>query len=443
MKEINRNPSMKALAPRMSKVAAAVVGVVCGLAFGPLQAQIDVPAQDWEPDPDADVITLKGNLGITHDNNLLRENDNNRSAMYAGKSKSDTYLTGGLGIEFDRLISQQRLRAHADVEGFKYQEYDDFDNVGYDAGATLDWVIGRPLFGSAGLSTRRHQPTIQDRATNAVTNPSGDRNEVDRHLLFFNAGFRMTPSWSLIGGIELDRSRNTLEVYKDTDFDRKSAEAGVRYAPGTGVEVDFVYRRTNGDYKSGQRYDDDGAALLCTTETCRENDYDENELLSRIQYRPTEDSRLAGYIGYTKRDYDQGDRDFSGVTTGFDVEWAYSGAVQMRVGLARSIEPDDEAATASYADTYQLNFQPVIHATGKIILSPYLRYYDRRYKGDQLPAGVAERHDKITHFGIETEYEFRRNMALTLNAGHEKRASNRDNLDFTATVVGAGLRVQF
>ncbi|MDO4905455.1 MAG: outer membrane beta-barrel protein [Lautropia sp.] len=443
MKEINRKPNTQEPLPRLSKVASAVAGVICGLAFGPLQAQINAPDLEWAPDPDADVITLKGNLKVTHDDNLLRENDNARSAIYADKGKGDTYLSGGLGIEFDRLISQQRLRAHADVEGHKYQDYDDFDNVGYNAGATLDWVVGRPLFGSAGLSLRRHQPTIQDRSVNSVTNPSGDRNHIDRQLFFFNAGFRMTPSWSLIGGIELDRSRNSLEVYKDTDFDQKAAEIGTRYAPGTGIEVDLVYRRADGDYKSGQRYDDNGVALLCSGSTCRENDYDQNEILTRVQYRPSEDSRLAGFLGYTRREYDQGDRDFSGVTTGFDVEWAYSGAVQMRLSLARSIEPDDEAATASYADTYSINFQPVIHATGKIVLSPYVRYHDRRYKGDQLAAGVAERHDKITYFGIEGEYEFRRNMALVLNAGHEKRSSNRENLDFKANVVGAGLQVKF
>lgn len=443
MKENKRHSKPGMQSPRLRLLAGAIASVVCGLAVAPSHAQVHVPPPDWEPNPDADVILLKGHLNVTHDSNLLRVDDEYRSGLYANHKSSDIYLNGGMGIEFDRLISQQRLRASADVEGFKYQEYDDFDNVGYRAGATLDWVVGRPLFGSAGINLRRHQPTIQDRSDNQTTNASGDRNDIDSQLLFFNAGFRLTPSWSLIAGVDLDRTRNSLEVYKDTDFDRKSAEGGVRYAPGTGVEVDVVYRRTDGDYKSAQRYSDDGSALLCTGVACRENDYNENSLLTRIQYRPSEDSRLAGYVGYTKRDYDQGDRDFSGLTTGFDIEWAYSGAVQMRLALARSIEPDDEAVTASYADTYSLNFQPVIQATGKIAVSPYFRYYNRAYKGDQLAAGEVERKDKIMHVGVEADYEFRRNMAFTLNAGHEKRDSNRATLDYTANIIGAGFKIQF
>lgn len=444
MKEINCISKENAGRPRLRRMAGAVAGVICGLALGPLQAQqINVPAQDWAPDPEADVIKLRGHLNVTHEDNLLRVNNQSNAGIYAKRPAGDTYLSAGLGIEFDRLISQQRLSAHADVEGFKYKEYDDFDHVGYRAGAALDWVIGRPLFGRVGLSLRRHQPVLQDRAYNPSTNTSGDRNNIDNQLAFFNAGFRFTPSWSLIAGFDLDRSRNTLEVYKDTDFDRKSAEFGGRYAPGTGIEIDLVLRRTDGDYKSGQRYDDDGAALLCNANTCRQNDYSENALLTRIQYRPSNDSRLAGYVGYTRRKYDEGNRNFSGLTTGFDVEWAYTGAIQMRLSLARSIDPDDEAATASYADTYSINFHPQIRATGKITLAPFIRYYDRRYKGDQLPAGVSQRHDKITNLGLEVDYEFRRNMALTLTASHENRASNRDRLDHKANVFGAGLKVQF
>lgn len=424
-------------------VCRAVAAALCGLAAGVAQAQTyAVPEQDAMPDTEADVIKLIGSLQVTHDDNLLRVNDGARNGRYADRSLGDTFLQASMGIEFDRLLSQQRLRANATVNGFKYNEYDDFDNIGYDAGATLDWVIGRPFFGSVGFTANRRQPTVQDRLYNATTNVSGDRNDVDSQLLFFNAGFRMTPAWSLIAGVDMNRSRNSLEVYKDTDYDLKSAEGGVRYAPGTGIELDFVYRTTDGDYKSPQRYDDNGAQLLCGT-NCRENDYSEDSFLTRIQYRPSEDSRLAGNVGYTRRDYDQGNRNFRGLTTGFDVEWALSGNVQMRVALARSIEPDDDAATSSQADTRSIDISPLVQVTGKISVAPFIRYYDRKYEGEQLAAGLDERKDKITMFGAQATYEFRRNMAVLLSLQHDKRDSNRDNLDYTANVYGLGLRVQF
>ena len=105
--------------------------------------------------------------------------------------------------------------------------------MGYNVGSTLDWVVGRPLFGRAGIKLDRRQPTVQDRIYNQTTNVSGDRNNISTQNLFFNAGFRFTPAWSVIGGVDYVRSRNSLEVYKDTDYDLKSGEGGVRYAPGT------------------------------------------------------------------------------------------------------------------------------------------------------------------------------------------------------------------
>lgn len=443
MKEINGMQKKGAHRQALRAVCGAVAAALCGLAASGVQAQNYTPMeQGWVPDADADVIKLTGEVRVTHDDNLLRVKDKSEAGRYADRSLGDTYLQGGMGIEFDRLISQQRLRANARVEGFKYNEYDDFDHVGYNAGVNLDWVVGRPLFGNVGLTLNRSQPTVQDRLYNQTTNVSGDRNNIDSQLLFFNAGFRLTPAWSLIAGVDLNRSRNSLEVYKDTDYDLKSGEAGVRYAPGTGIEVDFVYRSTDGDYKSPQRYDDNGAELLCAA-NCRENDYKEDSVLTRVQYRPSEDSRLAGFVGYTKRDYDQGDRNFRGLTTGVDVEWALSGNVQARVSLARSIEPDDDAATTSYADTRSIDFSPLIQATGKISVGPFLRYYDRRYKGDQLAAGEVARKDKIYSVGGQVSYEFRRNISLLLNVSHDKRDSNRDTLDYDANVYGVGLRIQF
>src|SRR5690606_27491016 len=132
---------------------------------------------------------------------------------------------------------------------FKYNEFDDFDNIGYDAGLNYDWVIGRPFFGRAGGRVYRYQPAVQDRNIGQTV---VDRNEVERQTVYLNGGIRYTTSWSAIAGWDLDRRRNTSSLYEDSDADYTSVEAGARYAPGTGLEVDFVYRRTDGDYKSLQ-----------------------------------------------------------------------------------------------------------------------------------------------------------------------------------------------
>jgi len=401
------------------------VGIVCGT------TSINAMAQDAQ----GDVISLTAGLGVTRDTNVLRVADGTDTRPLGGDSMADTYLRGSLGISFDRLISQQRLQMSAEVDGYKYNQYDEFDNLGYNAGVNYDWVIGRPFFGRVGGRLSQYQPAIQDRGLQQGTT---DRNEVERQTLYLNGGIRFTPSWSAIAGWDLDRRRNSSSLYSDADFDYNSLEGGLRFAPGTGAEIDFVYRRTAGDYKNLQVNGPDGLPLLTGP---RSSDFDQDALLMRVSYRPSEDSRLAGRIGYTKRSYDvDSTRDFSGITTGFDVEWAQSGAIQMLVSVARDIEPDDSAITASYADAKSFAIRPTIQATGKIKLTPFFQFVDRTYKGE---GSAGERKEKFYAFGIGANYEIRRNLNAVFDLRREERNANVDSLDFDANILSAGIVARF
>ncbi|MGE0803007.1 MAG: outer membrane beta-barrel protein [Lautropia sp.] len=385
---------------------------------------------------DGDVINLTAGLGVTRDSNVLRINEAVPTQPYGGDKRGDTYLKGNLGISFDRLISQQRLTASAEVERFQFREYSDFNNTGYNAGANLDWVIGRPFFGRIGGRIYKYQPLVQDRAIG--TPAARDRNDVERQNFYLNGGMRLTPSWSVIAGWDIDRRRNSSSLYEDSDLDFNTLEAGVRYAPGTGLELDLVYRRTDGDYKINQVNGLDGLPLLSGP---RSNDFKQNALLARVQYRPSEDSRIAGRIGYTKRGYDtDSSRDFSGVTTGFDIELAQTGALRWLITLQRDIEPEDTAITATYADSRSFRVMPTIQATGKVRISPFFHYVDRRYKGE---GSLNERTEKYNIYGVTVNYEIRRNLNAIFDLRRESRNSNIDILDFDANIVSAGIQVRF
>ena len=408
-----------------ASIGLAGAGVIYGFAVAPVAAQ----------NADGDVISLTAGIGVTRDSNILRVSEGTNTRPYGSDSRSDLIVRGNLGISFDRLISQQRLQMSAEVEGFKYKEYDDFDNVGYNAGLNYDWVIGRPFFGRVGGRIYKYQPAVQDRL---IARPDAPRNDVERQTLYFNGGMRFTPSWSAIAGWELDRRRNTSFIYEDADTDYNTVEAGGRYAPGTGTEIDLVYRRTKGDYRRTQQIGADGSPLLIAG---RNNDFSQDAILARIQYRPSEDSLLAGRIGLTQRNYDfDSSRDFSGVTTGFDVEWAQSGAIQMRVSVARDIVPDDSAIVATYVDAKSIRFAPSIQATGKIRVLPFFLYADHSYKGE---GGGVQRKDTITGYGVGVNYEIRRNLNAILDLRREDRNSNNNALDYTANLIAIGIQAKF
>jgi exopolysaccharide biosynthesis operon protein EpsL len=428
MKEFNRN---RFCVRSRTRTFARFPWILAGVGIACATPALTAVAQDAE----GDVISLTAGMGVTRDSNVLRVPDGTDTSRYGGSGLSDTILRGSLGIAFDRRISQQRLQMSANVDGYKYNEYSDFDNLGYDAGLNYDWIIGRPFFGRIGGRVYQFQPAIQDRG---IGQANVERNEVERQTLYLNGGIRFTPSWSAIAGWDLDRRRNSTSLYEDSDADYSTLEGGVRFAPGTGTEIDFVYRRTDGDYKHDQVNGSDGLPLLTGP---RSSDFKQDALLARVTYRPSEDSRLAGRIGYTKRSYDvDGTRDFSGITTGFDVEWAQSGAIKMLIQVSRDIEPDDSAITATYADAKAIALRPTIQATGKIRIMPFYQYVDRAYKGE---GGANERKDRFQSYGVGLNYEIRRNLNALFDIHQEKRNSNLDGLDFDANIVSLGIQARF
>jgi hypothetical protein len=400
---------------------------------GLLCAALTMPA--LAQNEEGEVISLTAGLGVTRDSNILRLPDGSNTERYGGNGMADTYLRGTLGISFDRLISQQRLQMSAEVDGYKYNEYSDFDNIGYNAGINYDWVIGRPFFGRVGGRFYQYQPAIQDRG---LLQPETERNEVRRQTLYLNGGIRFTPRWSAIAGWDLDRRRNSSPLYEDADTDFNTLEGGVRFAPGTGTEIDIVYRRTDGDYKNLQVVGSEGLPLLTGP---RSSDFSQDALVARVSYRPSEDSRLAGRIGYTKRDFDADTtRNFSGITTGFDIEWAQSGAIRWLVSIARDIEPDDSAITSTYADARSIALRPSIQATGKIRVLPFYQYVNRKFAGE---GGQAERKDTFQAYGVGVNYEIRRNLMAILDLRQERRNSNLDVLDFDANIISLGIQARF
>lgn len=393
----------------------------------------------WSQDAEGRVISLSAGLSLTRDSNVPRASSVSRTQFYGTDSLADTYLKGTVGLNFDRRISQQRLQAEAQVDGFKYNNYDQFDNVGYRAGVNYDWVIGRPLFGQIGAQTYRYEPQIQD---GQAIDGGRERNRIDRQFIYLKGGFRFTPSLSLIGGADFDRRRNSLQVFEQSDLDIDGFEGGIRWAPGTGLELDFVYRHSKGDYKSLQNRTINGDPIFGTP---LDNDYKQDELLIRATYRPTEETRLTGVIGQTKRDFNdraRANNDFDGITLRGDFEWALTGLTTMRILVARDVEPQDGVWVASYAEATQFAIRPRIQMTGRIKLEPFYHHVNRKYSGE-LADSRGVRKDKLNLFGVLGTYELTRTVSLFGELRRERRTSNFDYAEFSANIVTLGVQARF
>lgn len=354
-------------------------------------------------------------------------------SVYGDTSRSDTIWRGLVGVSFDRQVSLQRFRLDASVLPVKFSEYSRFDNVGYSLGGHWDWAVGRPWFGTLGA-----------RLTSGLT-PFGnyylnDKNIERRAKVYASAGMRLTPRWAAFVGFDTESLDNSFSGVDAADYRFYSGETGLRYAPGTGTEVDFVWRHTNGDYPNRQVVDELGNLLP----TSVDNEFSQNSLLARLQVRPSNDSRIAGRIGFTSRKFDNlSQRDFSGVTAGLNVDWMPTGAFTMRVELVRDIQ-SEELLTASYVDLTSLRLRPSLRLTGKTTLFGQTTFSRASYEGDPgFVAAGATRKDDIRILGLGVSYEYARNITVNLEARRTDRDSNYAAFEYSDTMLMANVLSRF
>jgi hypothetical protein len=375
-----------------------------------------------------DVFSIESSVSMEHHSNVFAVPD----------GPSDTILRGMFGVRFERNVSLQRFSANAAVEPTKFVDQSAYDFVGYRAGANWDWAIGRPLFGQLTARVARFQPSFYD-VDYAV---DADQRNIQRVVFLRGLGaFRLTQSWSVFAAVDHQTVDHASSSLRPADNDVTGLEAGLRFSPGTGNELDFFYRRTEGDFPNRQVFDETGNQLPDAID----NAYTQDSLLSRITWRPNEATSVTGQAGWTRRNYENlPERDFRGPTVGLDIGWQVGGFTTLRLDLIRTIISDD-AITSSYVDVQTVAFRPTMQPTARISLEGLVSTSRRAYEGDPGPVltDVPVRSDRINELGLRLNYEVARRVFSYIELRRVERDSNVARFEFTDDIVVVGLRASF
>jgi len=393
------------------------LGAVTAHAQPALFPQSDIVADQ------ADTLRLGVGANLEYHSNLFAAPSNERS---------DTSLRVPLSVIYNRDFGRQQLSLDAQATPIKYFSNSELDYVGYSAGGRWDVELGRPLYTQLEARFDRFRTPFSSTFV---------ENLEKRSLLRALAGFRFTPSWSVFGALDQNTLDNSASVQRQNDYTFRGYEGGFRYEPGNATDVDFFYRRTDGEYPNRQVIDSNGNVLPGGID----NAFTQDAFLGRLVYRPSNETRIIGTAGFTKRDYATlPERNFSGVTLGGIVEWAWTGSVIMRVNVLRDIVPDT-SVNASYAEIQRIALEPSIRVTGRTTLIPIASWERRNYTGDPgfVISGAPERRDTLTRLGLEARYEFARAVFFNGFAWAQRRSSNYSQFEFTDTVIGGGVQAYF
>ncbi len=401
---------------------------------------------------DQNVIQFSGGATLERHSNVFRLNSSVDPTASFGKSqRSDTILTGNLGMVVDREASLQRLRLELRLTPTAYQTYSSLNSLGYLVAPKLDWAIGSALYGDIGARLSQAPSSF---VGNTLATTSGgttqfigsDINLEKRNLLFFTGGLRMTPNWSVFGRVDretLDNSLN-LSYFKSANYTATGTEGGIRFEPGTGTELSLLGRHTKADYPNLQDTSYVGSTPLATPIS---NNYKQNALLARLVLRPNEDTAIAGVLGYTKRAYDSvPGRDFSGPTARLSFDWRPGPGFYMSTEVFRDLG-SSSILTANYVDSIGIRLRPTFVLTGKIRLGGLLSYENIDWKGDPglVSSSLGVRKDTMMYTGLQLIYDYSRVLSMTADLRREQRTSNSNysQFDFNNNIFGVGILAKF
>lgn len=386
-------------------------------------------ANSVQAEEETDIFTPYVGAKYVYDSNFFRlQNEAAALDRLGTTDRAESYARLLAGAKFDLNLSRQRLRAQAEVNHTRFNEFDALDFDGRDLGLAWDWVVGSRLSGTAGISESKEQGSfvnIQQPVNNLVTT----RKKFVRGVIEVGA------PWKIKLGAENDEQRNSLASQQTQNFSVDSFRAGLQYQTRKGSTLEFASQMSEGRYPNREIV---GTAPV-------DNDYEQWDNGILATWEPTGKTALSGALNYTQRRYDEvPQRDFSGVTGRLGGTWSVTGKSTLKLLLSRNIGVV-ENTTASYSVNSGVALSGVYQATSKLDLDLTLIHNRIEYTGDPgfvLTPGPA-REDVLDSLRIGANYAVLRNTSLGVALQRGINDSNRALSSYTYNSVTLNLRSEF
>ncbi len=380
------------------------------MALVPAACMLAAMAHAQNPET-GDTLQFRVNAGIERDSNVLR----------APNKVSDEIGTLGVGARYDKQISLQRIVVDAEARTHKHRDLSalDYNTVNYNA--AWNFAI-TPQFRGIASATREQYRDITN-ATTGVDESAVRSERVERLEGTYTTGV----GWLGQGGFSHRQSRSDSARALESSPSVRSTYVGVGREFPAGTQLLARYRFGKGEYDR-------------ITGAGRE--FDENELSLIARYPLSTRTSVEGRIGRLKREHDGApQRDFSGTIASITADWGITFKTSLQAGLSRDIGSYESGAGGSITGN-RFFIQPVWRATEKTAVR--LRYQrDQREWAVAAGSPDAGRDDTLHYTGVSVDWEPRRNLVVTTGLRGERRNSNVDLYDFSATIFQVGARFTF
>jgi hypothetical protein len=359
-------------------------------------------------------------LGAMYDSNLLRR---------PSGDNEDTIVRLGAGARGEyNVIGRQRFYYEARVDGYKYHQFENIDNVAWGALGEWRYEIGNDLSGVLGASLRQFQAALSEIQRDT-------RDEVTERRVVGTAAYRVGPHLRLRGGLEyLSYDRPALA---QNNIDNLIGLVGADWVTDLGNTFGVEAHDAKGEAPVNQLVDPLGIFV--------NNNYRQRDIMVTGAWVSSPFVRFAGRYGRTQRSYDVlPGRDYTGPTWLAALEFLPGNKTIISFETSRHISSLIEVG-ASHAVITGYSFGPSWAATAKMNLIARLFQQKIDYSGDPAAElGVTPvRSETLRGVRVGTYWEYNRNIHWQFAVDHGTRSSNFEDRDFKYNAFMGNVRYVF
>lgn len=375
---------------------------------------------------EGDSLTLKLSHSLQYDDNIYRLSDDVKP--FGNRARSDRISLTGLRAAFDRRYSLQQVHASVDVTRVRFDRWSQLDYETQGARLNWDWAVGKRWSGDLRVS---QDETARDFADNRV---SGRETSISRqHALAADANYWWHPDWSAGAGVERFSTTYSDAASAGSEYDADIVETRLIYRPRSGNQIALVGRFTDGDYPNRQ------AGALA------DDGFRQTDWRLRGHWQVTGHSRLAGYLGMTRRRHPNlTARDYTGPTGRLEYTLAVSQRLSVTAIARREIGARDDLVD-NFVVTRAVSFAPSWQPFYRIGIQGRLEWRKRDFRGDPgLVAGTfPAREDVSRNANVSFIYTPIDPLQLSISYGYLQRDSDLVSEEYTAHVASFSVDYTF
>jgi exopolysaccharide biosynthesis operon protein EpsL len=372
-------------------------------------------------------LQFRASATVVHDSNLFRLPDNaNLPALVGRNSTAERVAVSTLGVSYNKAYSLQSIELDMRLVRYDYQNFSYLGFSAFNYRGAWGYAVTPRFRGT--LSSEREK-TLNSFVDFRGFNVRNERTETTTRL---DGTYELGASWRLVGGFSRTGLDNSLPINSEADSRRITADVGLRYLLPSGSTIGYTLRTIDGTYTSNRTLPSPGFF---------DDRYSQLEHELRVTWAINRDTSADFRAAHLSRSYPTyGQRDFSGVVGGINLNWSYSPKLGLAAGWTRELGPF-ETADFNYSQTDRFTLGPVWQVSPKATVRVQLAHAVRNFGGTPTGVVTLQRRDVTRDASLSLDWQPYTFLSLSASLQNARRTSSLAGFDYSANTFN--LSAQF